>query len=58
MVLGIEKETSQRTVLEYGRVCFQIDSYCFINLEINIHIFCQVRSIMVREETDGQGMSS
>lgn len=52
-VLGVAKETTERSVLEYGRVCIQTSIQQFINQSIRLENFGKVFSITIRKELEG-----
>lgn len=54
-VLGISKETTDRTYLEYGRMCWRVDNHHLIYEEIEQNVLGNIHQIVVKEEMDISG---
>ena len=46
-VVGVAKETKERLVLEFGRVCVQTRNHQFLNQVVNLEVFSKVFPITV-----------
>lgn len=53
-VVGVAKATSNKSFLEYGRICVRTHRHCFINEQMELAVFGDVFTLQIREELSSE----